>query len=131
MLALRVKAFNEVHQQVDQIESLQQPHLKFSSVNSRQRNENLGPAIEVLSALIEKAVGCDEEDQVGFLMYHLKKLSPSAGVLAAAVDHFTRLKEFNSTSEKQRKSIHYKTFDKLLVKVSGTNMTEIHETFFK
>ena len=128
---MRDEEFDEVHQKIEEIESLQEPHPKFSSMNPRQRSEKFRLAHEVLSALIEKAVGVDHKDQVGFLMYHLKKLCPKERVLAAAVDDFKSLKNFNTISKKQRKSSHYKTFDKLLVKVSGTNNPDIHRNFLQ
>ena len=131
MLTMRNEEFNEVLQKIEEIESLQEPHPKFSSMNLRQRSEKFRLPHEVFSALIEKSVGGDQKNQVGFLMYHLKKLCPKGGVLAAAVDDFKSLQNFNTITKKQRKSSHYKTFDKLLVKFSGTNNPDIHRSFLE
>ena len=110
---------------------MQEPHPKFSSMNLRQRSEKFRLPHKVFSALIEKSVGGDQKDQVAFLMYHLNKLCPRGGVLAAAVDDFKSLQNFNTISKKQRKSNRYKIFDKLLVKFSGTNNPDIHRSFLE
>ena len=130
-LPMRDNEFSEAHQKIEEIESLIEPYPKFSSMNPRQRPEKFHLAHKLLSALVEKTVGSDKKDQVGFLMYHLKKLCPKERVLDAAVDDFKSLKNFNTITKKQRKSIHYKTFDKLLVKVSGTNNSDIHRNFLQ
>ena len=55
----RDNEFIEVLQKIEQIKSLQEPYPKFSSRNPRQRSEKICQPHEVLSALIEKAVGGD------------------------------------------------------------------------
>ena len=109
-----------------------QPSIRFTTLDDRKRRDDLKPANDTLSALMEKTVGLDAKDQAGWLLYHLKRLYSKGTHLAVVMEDYKPLHDFSSASTSLRKNYsqsQYKVFQKAITKMSGSNSMDTHKRF--
>ena len=131
MLGVRTLEFGAVSAAISKIA---QPPLKYLTLDERQRRDALKPANEALEALIEKAVGSNIEDQAGWLLHHVKKLYPRGSFLTKVIDDYKELQDYSTISADRRKNYRknqYKTFYKVVEKMSGSKSMSTHRKFFE
>ena len=117
---------------MESIANLNAPRFQFSELDSRSRRDKFKGANDVFDKLLGKIVGSERNDQVKYILWRLKRLKRKGSHLLSVVEDSETLEAYSTLSEAKRKSYgrtYYKTFDKMLTKICGSDEPENHRTF--